>query len=211
MCILSWFRQNRTDAASELNFSNPFELLVAVMLSAQCTDKRVNIVTPALFQAYPDAFGMAKASFDAVYNLVRSVSYPNAKTKHLIAMSQKMVEEFNGQVPSSMEMLQALPGVGRKTASVVMAVAFNQPAMPVDTHVFRVAHRMGLAPVSARTPLAVEQVLCKHIPQCEWSKAHHWLLLHGRYCCTARNPHCNSCELRPWCKTINCNQKGDNC
>lgn len=197
--VLGWFRANMPIAESELHYSNPFELLVAVVLSAQCTDKRVNQVTPSLFKAYPTAYHLSQASLDDVLFYIQSVSYPNNKAKHLIGLAQKLQQDFNGQVPANLEQLQTLPGVGRKTASVVMAVAFEQPAMPVDTHVFRVAHRLGLAPKTATTLLAVERALTAGIPKAEWGVAHHWLLLHGRYVCIARNPKCATCGLVPIC------------
>lgn len=196
---LDWFRENMPVAQSELNYTNPFELLVAVVLSAQCTDKRVNLITPALFNAYPTPKQLAQATFSEVYSYIQSVSYPNNKAKHLIGLAQKLQQDFNGQVPASLDALQKLPGVGRKTASVVMAVAFDQPAMPVDTHVFRVAHRLGLVAKTATTPLAVEKALTAHIPKAEWGVAHHWLLLHGRYVCVARQPKCENCGLAVIC------------
>ncbi|MBO4370797.1 MAG: endonuclease III [Paludibacteraceae bacterium] len=199
--VLEWFRLNMPVAEPELHFKNPFQLLVAVMLSAQCTDKRVNLVTPSLFEAFPSPESLANASIGQVLSHIRSVSYPNSKAAHLVAMAQCLLRNFDGTVPASINDLQSLPGVGRKTASVVMAVAFGSPAMPVDTHVFRVSHRLGLVPEKATTPLAVEKVLRKHIPEAEWTLAHHWLLLHGRYVCTARSPHCVQCGLAPWCKT----------
>ncbi len=186
-------------AESELHYTNPFELLVAVVLSAQCTDKRVNQITPALFRAFPTPVEMAAASVDAIYSYIQSVSYPNNKAKHLWALAQKLQQDFQGVVPDTLEKLQTLPGVGRKTASVVMAVAFNQPAMPVDTHVFRVAHRLGLVARKATTPLAVEKELTHYIPKSEWAVAHHWLLLHGRYVCIARQPKCATCGLVEIC------------
>ncbi|MCQ2351485.1 MAG: endonuclease III [Paludibacteraceae bacterium] len=187
------------DAASELKFTNPFELIVAVVLSAQCTDKRVNMVTPALFAAYSDAFAMSKASVEDILRYVSSVSYPNSKAAHISALSKKLVSDFGGEVPHTMEELTTLPGVGRKTANVVLAVAFGKPAMPVDTHVFRVSHRLGLVPPAANTPAKVEEILTKRIPAEILSKAHHWLLLHGRYTCTARNPKCEGCGLKNSC------------
>jgi endonuclease-3 len=169
------------------------------MLAAQCTDKRVNMVTPALFAAYPTVSDLAKATEEEVLAYVKSVSYPNSKSKHLVQMAQMAVTNFNGEIPSTMEELTQLPGVGRKTANVVLAFAFDQAAMPVDTHVFRVAHRLGLVPDSAKTPDAVEKVLVKNFPKEYISRAHHWLLLHGRYVCTARKPHCEECPLSPIC------------
>ena len=207
--IIEYFSEAQPDVASELNYSSPYELLVATMLAAQCTDKRVNMVTPALFAAYPTVSDLAKATEEEVLTYVKSVSYPNSKSKHLVQMAQMAVTDFNGEIPSTMEELTQLPGVGRKTANVVLAFAFDQAAMPVDTHVFRVAHRLGLVPDSAKTPDAVEKVLVKHFPKEYISRAHHWLLLHGRYVCTARKPHCEECPLSPICPfpkllTANC-------
>ena len=187
------------EVTTELEFGSVFQLLVAVMLSAQCTDKRVNQVTPALFRRYPDAKTMAQAEVDEVLEYVSSVSYPNSKAAHLVAMARLLMERFNGEVPSDMDQLMELPGVGRKTANVIQAVAFGQSAMPVDTHVFRVSHRLGLVSKTDNTPFKVEQTLKKHIPAAEVSLAHHWLLLHGRYVCTARKPHCEKCELESLC------------
>lgn len=197
--ILGWFSENMPVAESELNYTNPFELLVAVVLSAQCTDKRVNQVTPALFEAYPTAFEMSGASLEDILHYISSVSYPNNKAKHLLGLSKALVEKYSGVVPESQDELQTLPGVGRKTANVVMAVAFDKPAMPVDTHVFRVSHRLGLVPSSATTPLAVEKKLVKNIPHEILGLAHHWLLLHGRYVCKALKPDCENCGLRLYC------------
>jgi endonuclease-3 len=197
--ILGWFSQNMPLAKSELDYSNPFELLVAVVLSAQCTDKRVNLVTPALFKAFPSAEQMAKASIDDILYYISSVSYPNNKAKHLLGLSVALLEKFSGVVPDNIEDLQSLPGVGRKTANVVMAVAFNKPAMPVDTHVFRVSHRLGLVPSTATTPLAVEKKLVKNIPTEMLADAHHWLLLHGRYVCKALKPDCENCGIKIYC------------
>lgn len=198
--VMEWFLHNMPDAESELNFSSPFELLVAVMLSAQCTDKRVNMVTPSLFARFPDAHSMAYASFDELFPYVKSVSYPNSKAAHLLEMSQMLSSEFDGVVPSSMEDLTRLPGVGRKTANVVLAVAFGKAAMPVDTHVFRVSNRVGLTD-NSKTPEATERILTKYIPSDILGRAHHWLLLHGRYVCTARNPKCGECGISEWCKS----------
>ena len=197
--VLDWFIQNAPDAKSELNFTNHYELLVAVVLSAQCTDKRVNMVTPALFERYPDAHALSQASVSDILRYIQSISYPNNKAQHLHDMAVMLTEKFQGIVPDSLEQLQQLPGVGRKTANVIMAVAFNQPAMPVDTHVFRVSNRIGLTN-QAKTPFDVEKVLVKNIPSEILSKAHHWLLLHGRYICTARNPKCDSCGIAQFCK-----------
>lgn len=196
--ILGWFEQNMPVAESELNFNNPYELLVAVMLSAQCTDKRVNLTTPALFAAFPRPEELAKASFEDVFNLIKSISYPNNKAKHLIAMAQKLVSDFEGRVPSSIEELMSLPGVGRKTANVVASITWGEAVIAVDTHVFRVARRLGLS--SGKTPLAVEMDLEKHIRKELRPIAHHWLILHGRYICKAIKPKCEECSLAPWCK-----------
>lgn len=186
-------------AESELQYRNPFELLVAVMLSAQCTDKRVNMTTPSLFARFPDAYAMAEGRVDEIYELIKSISYPNNKSKHLLAMARKLVDKFGGEVPDDMESLQTLPGVGRKTANVVEAVAFHKPAMPVDTHVFRVADRIGLV-TDAKTPLETEKQLVKNIPSEILSTAHHWLILHGRYTCVARKPKCETCGIREYCR-----------
>lgn len=196
--IIDHFRQANPDAAPELHYSNPFELLVAVILSAQCTDKRVNMVTPAIFKAYPDAAALSKATFDELYPLVRSVSYPNSKTRHLIAMAQKLVADFGGEVPHTPEQLVTLPGVGRKTANVVSSVCFGAPVIAVDTHVFRVARRLGLS--KGDNVEKVEKDLTRYIPEALRMKAHHWIILHGRYVCTARKPYCEQCDLRRWCK-----------
>ena len=198
--VLAWFAENMPVAESELHYSNPFELLCAVMLSAQCTDKRVNMVTPALFAAYPTAETMAKATEEEVLRYVKSVSYPNAKAQHLVGMAQRLVEAYNGEVPSNIEDLQTLPGVGRKTANVVCAVIWNQPTMAVDTHIFRVSERIGLT-TNSKSPLETEKQLVKYIPAELIPKAHHWLLLHGRYVCKARKPLCETCGIKPYCKT----------
>lgn len=198
--VLAWFAENMPVAESELHYSNPFELLCAVMLSAQCTDKRVNLVTPALFAAYPTAETMAKASVEEVLRYVKSVSYPNAKAQHLVGMAQRLVEAYNGEVPSNIDDLQTLPGVGRKTANVVCAVIWNQPTMAVDTHIFRVSERIGLT-THSKSPLETEKQLVKYIPAEVIPKAHHWLLLHGRYVCKARKPLCETCGIKPYCKT----------
>ncbi len=197
--IIAWFSENMPVAESELNFRSPFELLVAVVLSAQCTDKRVNMTTPALFEAYPTAEAMAEASVEEIYDYIKSISYPNNKAKHLAAMSRMLVEEFGGEVPSDREELQRLPGVGRKTANVVGAVLWQKEVMPVDTHVFRVSARIGLTR-NAKTPLQTELQLEKNIPSHLLPIAHHWLILHGRYVCTARSPKCNECGIATWCK-----------
>lgn len=189
-------------AATELHFSSPYELLVAVMLSAQCTDKRVNMVTPALFKAFPTVQDMAAATPERIFPYVKSVSYPNAKAAHLAEMARMVVERFGGEIPKDMDSMTSLPGVGRKTANVMLAVAFGDQAMPVDTHVFRVSHRIGLVPKRCTTPLSVELELVKYFPQDKLSLAHHWLLLHGRYTCTARSPKCQSCCLSDICSYL---------
>lgn len=186
-------------AESELVFANPFQCLVAVMLSAQCTDKRVNMVTPALFAAYPTPESMAQATSDEVFEYVKSVSYPRSKAEHLVQMAQRLVEVYNGQVPDTIEELQTLQGVGRKTANVVCAVIWNQPTMAVDTHIFRVSERLGLT-TNSKNPLQTEKALVQYIPKAVIPKAHHWLLLHGRYVCQARKPQCESCGLSEFCR-----------
>lgn len=197
--VLAWFREKMPVADTELHYSDSFQLLVAVILSAQCTDKRVNMVTPALFERFPTAEAMAGATVEEIFELIRSISYPNNKSRHLSAMAKKLMHEFGGEVPSNFELLQTLPGVGRKTANVMEAVAFGRPAMPVDTHVFRVADRIGLV-TGAKTPLETEKQLVANIPS-EWlSRAHHWLILHGRYVCVARNPKCEECGIAAWCR-----------
>lgn len=202
--IVGYFRENVPAAQSELNFSNPFELIVAVILSAQCTDRRVNLTTPAIFLKYPDARHLAAADFDELFELVRSISYPRSKAQHLIAMAQKLVAEHGGEVPSDVDALMELPGVGRKTANVVASVIYDKPVIAVDTHVFRVAHRLGLS--SGRTPRAVELDLERHIAEDLRPVAHHWLILHGRYVCTARKPKCTTCPISKWCKSF---EKGE--
>lgn len=198
--IIHYFQQHSPNAETELIYDNPYELLVAVILSAQCTDKRVNMTTPAIFERYPDVKALSKAKFDDLFPLIKSISYPNNKTKHLIGMAQMLVDNFGSKVPMTVDELVQLPGVGRKTANVITSVIDNQPNMAVDTHVFRVSHRIGLVPESATTPLAVEKELIKNIPKILIHKAHHWLILHGRYICVARNPKCEQCGLRPACK-----------
>ena len=197
--ILNYFRQEMPEVQTELEFGSIFQLLVAVVLSAQCTDKRINQVTPALFRQYPDAQAMAKAEVDEVLEYIKSVSYPNAKAAHLVQMARMLVERHHGEVPSDMNQLLDLPGVGRKTANVIQSVAFGKSAMAVDTHVFRVSHRLGLVADKADTPLKVEQELVKNIPAEDIPRAHHWLLLHGRYVCTSRSPHCERCALSAVC------------
>lgn len=198
--VLDYFQTHMPVAETELTYSNPFELLVAVILSAQCTDKRVNLTTPGIFKNFPTPQAMSKASFDELFPLIKSISYPNNKTKHLIGMSQLLVNEFNGEVPMTIEQLVRLPGVGRKTANVITSVWDNQPNMAVDTHVNRVSKRLGLVPMTATTPLAVEKDLIKNIPSHLVHTAHHWLILHGRYTCLARSPKCEACGLQAWCK-----------
>ena len=197
--VLSYFRELHPEVTTELEFGSVFQLLVAVVLSAQCTDKRVNQVTPELFAHYPDAQAMAEADESEIYEYVKSVSYPNAKARHLVELSRMLVDEYGGEVPNDFDALLRLPGVGRKTANVMQAVAFGQSAMPVDTHVYRVSHRLGLVPSTADTPLKVEKMLVKRIPAEDLARAHHWLLLHGRYVCTSRKPHCDKCELSDIC------------
>lgn len=197
--FIDYFNQHAPNAETELLYDNPFQLLVAVILSAQCTDKRVNLTTPAIFERYPDAYAMQKASFEELFPLIRSISYPNNKTKHLIGMAEKLVKDFNGKVPMTVSELITLPGVGRKTANVITSVIDGQPNMAVDTHVFRVSARLGLT-TRASTVLAAEKQLIKHIPQALIHKAHHWLILHGRYICVARNPKCSECGLQTVCK-----------
>lgn len=200
--ILDFFRNQMPEVTTELQFGTPFQLLVATVLSAQCTDQRVNMVTPELFKRYPDPQAMALAEEHEVYEYVKSVSYPNSKTKHLVALSRMIVDEFNGQVPEDAVLLEKLPGVGRKTANVVQAVAFGKNTMAVDTHVYRVSHRMGLVTSKANTPLKVEKELTSNIPDTDIPKAHHWLLLHGRYVCTSRKPHCEKCDFAYCCPQI---------
>lgn len=197
--ILAWFEANMPVAESELKFYNPFQCLVAVMLSAQCTDKRVNMVTPALFEAYPTPETLAQATSDEVFEYIQSVSYPHSKAAHLVEMAKRLVEVYDGMVPDNIEDLQTLQGVGRKTANVVCAVIWNQPTMAVDTHIFRVSERLGLT-THSKNPLQTEKALVKYIPESIIPKAHHWLLLHGRYICQARKPHCETCGLQPYCR-----------
>ena len=197
--VLTYFRQEMPTVGTELEYNNVFQLLVAVVLSAQCTDKRVNQVTPALFRQFPDAYAMAASTADELLAYIGSVSYPNSKAGHLVRMSQMIVDEYGGEVPMDMAQLLRLPGVGRKTANVVQSVAFGKSTMAVDTHVFRVSHRLGLVPSSANTPYKVEQILIKNIPAEDIPQAHHWLLLHGRYVCTSRKPHCERCAFTSFC------------
>ncbi|MCD6062485.1 MAG: nth [Flavipsychrobacter sp.] len=197
--VIDWFQKNMPVAETELHYEDPYQLLVAVILSAQCTDKRVNIVTPALFEKFPTAESLSKAEFEDVEPLIRSISFANNKTRHLLGMGKMLVEQYNSEVPDTVEELIKLPGVGRKTANVITSVIYNQPNMAVDTHVFRVSARIGLT-VNAKTPLQTEMQLIKHIPTELIHKAHHWLILHGRYICVARRPKCEECGLKPVCK-----------
>lgn len=198
--VIDYFLNHTPDAETELFYDNPYQLLTAVILSAQCTDKRVNMTTPAIFEKYPDVGSMSKATFDELLPFIKSISYPNNKTKHLIGMAKMVMEKFDGQIPMTVDELVQLPGVGRKTANVITSVVDEQPNMAVDTHVFRVSHRIGLVSESATTPLAVEKQLIKEIPEGYIHKAHHWLILHGRYVCIARNPKCEQCGIRPACR-----------
>lgn len=197
--ILEWFATNVPVAETELHYNNAFELLVAVILSAQCTDKRINSVTPKLFFDYPTAEAMAASTPEIIYEYIKSVSYPKNKAKHLVGMAQMLVENFNSTVPSDIDELQKLPGVGRKTANVIASVVYNKPTMAVDTHVFRVSERLGLT-TNSKTPLQTERELVKYIPESQIPIAHHWLILHGRYTCTARQPKCNECQLTHLCR-----------
>jgi endonuclease-3 len=196
--IISYFSKEMPVAETELDYTDPYELLVAVILSAQCTDKRVNLITPPFFQKYPDVSALAQSSQEQVFELIKSCSYPNNKAKHLLGMARMLTENFNGIVPDTMEKLQQLPGVGRKTANVILSVAYQKPAMAVDTHVFRVAARIGLS-TRAKNPYETEMQLIKYIPEEKIPLAHHWLILHGRYVCTARKPACEQCGIREFC------------
>lgn len=198
--VLSWFRENMPVAETELSYKDPFGLLVAVILSAQCTDKRVNMVTPALLDRFPTPEALAAATFEELFPYVKSVSYPNSKTRHLIDMASKLVSDFGSEVPSDIDALMTLPGVGRKTANVIASIVYDKPVIAVDTHVFRVSHRIGLS--DGKTPEAVERELERHIPEEDRARSHHWLILHGRYTCTARAPKCASCGLAPWCREV---------
>lgn len=197
--FISHFESSFPEAETELHYRNPFELLVAVVLSAQCTDKRINQVTPALFNRYPDPKALAESSVDEIFSYIRSVSYPNNKAKHLLGLGQKLVDQFQGSIPLTIDDLQTLPGVGRKTANVIASVIYNQPAMAVDTHVFRVSRRLGLVPQTAKTPFLVEKALIRHLPDDIIPRAHHWLILHGRYVCLARTPKCQACSITQFC------------
>ena len=198
--FIRYFTEHSPEAETELRYRNAYELLVAVILSAQCTDKRINSVTPALFDAFPTPERLAASHFDELYPYIKSVSYPNNKTKHLLGMAAMLVEKFDSVVPSTVEDLQKLPGVGRKTANVISSVIFNQPAMAVDTHVYRVSKRLGLVTQTAKTPLDVEKQLVRHLPEEYVGRAHHWLILHGRYVCVARRPRCEACGLTGFCQ-----------
>ncbi len=197
--LIAYFTKNFPEAETELVYSNPYELLVAVILSAQCTDKRVNMVTPKLFKQFPSVEDLAKASYEEVFDIIKSISYPNNKSKHLVEAAKRIVEVYQGEIPNTIEELQTLQGVGRKTANVVVSVIYNQPAMAVDTHVFRVSHRLGLVSPKAKTPLTVEKELVENISEELVPKAHHWLILHGRYVCIARKPKCEGCNLKEIC------------
>jgi len=197
--IVSYFKENQPDVTTELVYEDPYQLLVAVILSAQCTDKRVNVITVPFFKRFPGVHDLAKASQDEIFELIRSCSYPNNKAKSLLGMAHKLISDFHAEVPDDIDALQTIPGVGRKTANVIASVVFNKPAMAVDTHVFRVSARLGLTK-DAKNPLQAEQQLVKHIPEELLSLAHHWLILHGRYVCRARKPMCEACPLTAWCK-----------
>lgn len=197
--VIEWFSENMPVAETELHYNSPFQLLISVILSAQCTDKRVNMITPALFEAFPTPEVLAASSPDEVFEYIRSVSYPNSKARYLVGMSKMLIESFGGEVPSEVDELQKLPGVGRKTANVIASVVFNKEAMAVDTHVFRISNRIGLT-TNSKTPLETEKTLVKYIPGPLLPKAHHWLILHGRYVCTARKPQCITCGLKDCCK-----------
>lgn len=200
--VLDYFQEHVPVAETELHYTNPYELIVAVSLSAQCTDKRVNMVTPKLFEIFPTAEALAASNSDTVFNYIRSISYPNNKAKHLVGMAQMLMKDFNGEVPEKIDDLVKLPGVGRKTANVIASVIFNQPTMAVDTHVFRVSNRIGLT-TNAKNPLQSEKQLIKFIPKELVPRAHHWLILHGRYTCLARKPLCEKCDLKAFCKFFN--------
>jgi len=198
--VIEFFSKEMPVAETELVYENPFQLLVAVVLSAQCTDKRVNLTTPALFEKFPDATAFSKATFEDVFALIKSISYPNNKARHLIGLGKMLVEQYSGDLPATVDELQKLPGVGRKTANVIASVVYQQPTMAVDTHVFRVSKRIGLANTHSKTPLQVELTLYKYLPKEIIPKAHHWLILHGRYVCTARSPKCEACGIADVCK-----------
>jgi endonuclease-3 len=197
--VIAWFEQNMPEVGTELHYSDPFQLLISTILAAQCTDKRVNMITPALFEAFPAPEVLAASNPETVYEYIKSVSYPNNKARHLVEMAKMLMTEYDGKVPSSIDELMRLPGVGKKTANVIASIIFNIPALAVDTHVFRVANRIGLTN-NSKTPLETEKELTKHIPKRLWSIAHHWLILHGRYVCIARKPQCEACGMRGYCK-----------
>ncbi|MBS9523438.1 endonuclease III [Litoribacter ruber] len=205
--FIDHFSQHMPEAETELEFETPFQLLIAVVLSAQCTDKRINMVTPAIFRDFPTPEHLAASNFDELFPYIKSVSYPNNKTKHLLGLGKMLVEDFNSEIPSTVNELVKLPGVGRKTANVITSVVWNQPNMAVDTHVFRVSKRLGLVPQNAKTPLEVEKHLIKHIPKEHIHVAHHWLILHGRYICLARKPKCQECTITHFCRYFEKNQK----
>lgn len=204
--VVEWFERTMPAPQTELHYRNTFELLVAVILSAQCTDKRVNLITPHLFEAYPTAEAMSRATVEDIYEYIKSVSYPNNKARNLLGAAQMITRELGGEIPGDMEKLLRIPGVGRKTANVMLAVAFDRQAMPVDTHVFRVSERIGLT-TNSKTPLETEKTLCRHIPTDKLSRAHHWLILHGRYTCKARRPECLKCGLTSVCRYYSQNNK----
>lgn len=204
--VIEYFQENQPVAETELHYKDPYQLLTAVILSAQCTDKRVNLITPALFKAFPTVFDMAKASVEQIFEYIKSCSYPNNKAKHLLGMAGKLVSDYNGEVPSDVELLQTLPGVGRKTANVIASIVFEQPRIAVDTHVFRVAFRLGLS-THAKNPLQTELQLTRNIPEELRPIAHHWLILHGRYICKARKPECLKCGMTKFCKYFNSNRQ----
>ena len=196
--VIDWFKKNRPLVQTELHYTSPYQLLVAVILSAQCTDRRVNMTTPRLFERFPEPKDLAAASVDEVFEIIRSISYPNSKAKHLVGMAQKLVTDFNSVVPSEVEQLMTMPGVGRKTANVVASIIYDKPVIAVDTHVYRVSRRLGLS--DGKTVEAVEKDLEKNIAEEDRGTSHHWLILHGRYVCTARNPKCDECGIREWCR-----------
>lgn len=204
--VIEWFEQNAKSSETELDYKNNYQLMIAVILSAQCTDKRVNLITPKLFDDFPIPEVLAASSSDEVFEYIKTCSYPNNKAKSLVGMAQKLINDYEGEVPSTFDELITIPGVGRKTANVILSVAFDKPAMAVDTHVFRVANRIGLT-TNSKTPLETERELVKYIPEHLLSRAHHWIILHGRYICVARSPKCNQCGLRDWCKYYQKNEK----
>ena len=206
--FIDYFSKNFQRAETELHYSNPYELLVAVILSAQCTDKRVNMTTPAFFEVFPDVYSLSKTSVEEIFPLIKSISFPNNKAKSLLGMAQMLVKDFAGEVPGDVEQLVKIPGVGRKTANVIASVIFNKPAMAVDTHVFRVSKRLGLVEPDLKTPFEVEKELIKNIPEQFVPQAHHWLILHGRYICVARNPKCHECPITSFCKYYEFMQQG---